>query len=252
MQKNQKYSPTINFKDHTPRYVQIFQHLKQAIQEGKYAPNDRLPSENELSELYGISRITAIASIDELVKSGLVYRQQGRGTFVAQPVISDFSFHKSFTEVMRERGMRPSSRLVSLDIARPDNLMVQKLKMPEDEYYRLVRVRLANDSPLALQSAFLPTHRYPDFLHQKVEETHLFDVIRNNYQIIPAWSEAVVEAAGAESHEASLLEIKENTPVLVVWHLTLDDQLQAIEYVRSVYRADRFSFSTGRSPLLTE
>lgn len=236
---------------YTPLYIQVYNLLRQAIERGDYQPGDRLPSEFELVEKYSISRTTAIAAIEELEKSRLVYREQGRGTFVAKPVVNNFSFHMSFTDIIRERGMRPSSRLLALRPAAPDAVTVQKLRVPtEEEYYQLVRVRCANEEPVALQYAYLPAARFPGLLEQDFEHNNLFRIIQDAYHILPAWSEAVVEAMAAEKEEAQSLEIKEGAPVLMVWHLTLDDKYRPIEYVCSVYRSDRFSFATGRSPVV--
>lgn len=231
-----------------PLYIQVYHLLRDAIEAGEYQPGDKLPSENDLIERYSISRTTAISAIEELEKSRLVYRERGRGTFVAKPVVRDFSFHRSFTEDMRARGLTPGSRLLYLDESKPDADLIEKLNIQtEENYYRLVRVRLADDEPVALQYAYLPTLRVPNLLEQDFKNMHLFEILREVYRIKPSWAEAVVEATAVNEEESKLLNIKAGTPVLVVWHLTLDDKYQPIEYVHSVYRSDRLSFATGRS-----
>jgi GntR family transcriptional regulator len=252
MDNSIKKTVNIDPSAYTPLYIQLFRILRDAIEKGLYKPGDRLPSENELIEQYAISRTTAIAAINEIVNARLAYRERGRGTFIAQPMVSNFSFHKSFTDIMSELGLRPSSRFLSLEEKLPDPMTAEKLKMPEDErYYRLCRIRLANDSPVALQTAYLTMARYPGLLNLDFQTNGLFDILRNIYQINPAWSEAIVEAAAVDPVDAAYLEVNAATPVLVVWHLTLDDKYQPIEYVRSIYRSDRFSFATGRSPILS-
>jgi GntR family transcriptional regulator len=235
---------------YAPLYIQIFQHLRKAIQDGIYQPGEKLPSENDLGQKYGISRITAMAALDELVKARLAYRERGRGTFVAKAFIGDFSFFSSFSEDMLARGLKPSSHLISLKIESPDEATAGKLKMPsEDNYHCLTRVRLANDEPVVIQKAFLPTKIYPGIEKQDFNIRYLYEVIRKVYGFKLAWAEAIVEAGAARPDEARLLEVKPGFPVLIIWHLTLDDHYIPLEYVRSVYRSDRFSFSTGRNPL---
>jgi len=235
---------------YAPLYIQISQNLRKAIYQGIYKPGEKLPSENELGQKYGISRITAMAALDELVTAHLAYRERGRGTFVAKAIIGNFSFFSSFSEDVLTRGMKPSSHLISLVIAPPDDVTAEKLKMPLDEtYHCLTRVRMANDEPVVVQSAFLPTKIYPDIDKQDFNVRYLYDVIRNIYGYKLTWAEAIVEAGAASADEAALLEVKTGYPVLIIWHLTLDDHYIPLEYVRSIYRSDRFSFSTGRNPL---
>lgn len=236
--------------DFTPRYIQIAQHLQALIENGAYKSGDRLPSEKELMTQFGISRITATAALDELVKAHLAYQQRGRGTFVAKAMIRNLSFFSSFTEDMRARGLSPSSKLLSLDLTQPDQVTLEKLQMPADAaYYRLVRLRLTNQEPAALQYAYLPALLYPGLDKVDFNQRYLYEVIREDYGMKTTWSEAIVEAAPATDEEAAHLEISAGTPVLVIWHLTLDDEYTPVEYVRSVYQADRFSFSTGRNPI---
>ncbi len=240
----------LHSNDYTPLFIQIYNLLCSAIEEGVYKPGDRLPSENELIEKYSVSRTTALAAIDELLKAKIAYRERGKGTFVAKPVIDHFSFQKSFTEAMLERGLHPSSKMLFLGKGRPDPETLKKLKIPEAlEYYKIVRLRLADEMPVALQQTYLPIARFPDLLNKDFEKRGLFEILRQEYSINPAWSESIVEASLASAEEADLLQISDKGAVLAIWHLTLDDRFEPIEYVRSVYRSDRFSFATGRSPI---
>ncbi len=241
---------TLDSTSYTPLYIQIASILRQSIENGQFNKGEKLPSENELVQRFGISRITATAALDELVKARLAYRQRGRGTFVAQPFLSNFSFFSSFTEDMRERGLEPSSRLVCRRVVKPDQEILEKLRMSADaDYYCLKRVRLANNEPVVYQSAYLPVEMYPALERTDFEKQYLYEVMRKTYGYKPTWGEAIVEARAATSEEADFLDIKNGAPVLIIWHLTLDDRSVVLEYVRSVYRSDRFSFSTGRNPL---
>jgi GntR family transcriptional regulator len=241
---------TLDPTSYIPLYIQIAYILRRSIDESVYKPGEKLPSENELVQRFGISRITATAALDELVKARLAYRERGRGTFVAQPFLSNFSFFSSFTEDMLARGLQPSSRLVSLKVEKPDQVILEKLRMAEDcDYYCLVRVRLANNDPVVLQQGYLQKDMYPDLDRLDFEKHSLYEVMRKTYGYNPTWGEAIVEAGAASADEAMYLDVEIGAPVLIIWHLTLDDRFVLLEYVRSVYRSDRFSFSTGRNPL---
>jgi GntR family transcriptional regulator len=118
-------------------------------------------------------------------------------------------------------------------------------------YYCLKRVRLANNEPVVFQSAYLPADMYLNLESIDFEKQYLYEVMRKTYGYKPTWGEAIVEAGAATSEEAGSLDIKNGAPVLIIWHLSLDDRFIVLEYVRSVYRSDRFSFSTGRNLLRT-
>jgi GntR family transcriptional regulator len=232
-----------------PLYIQIAGLLRGRIEAGLYKAGDKIPSENELTETFNISRTTAQSAIEELVKARLAYRTRGKGTFVATPFIGEFSFYSSFTEDMRRRGLEPGTRVISLDKADPPAEMAMKLKMPEGDYYRLVRLRLANDEPMVLQKAFLPARLFPGLETQDFNAHYLYEIMRTVYGLQPTWGEAIIESEGASEEEAASLDVKPGAPVLLIWHLTSNEKHERIEYVRSVYRADRFSFSTGRNPM---
>lgn len=231
-----------------PLYIQIYRLLKEAIENKEYQLGDKLPSENELIQKYEVSRTTAISAIEKLVEEGLVYRERGKGTFVASPVVNDFSFHQSFSKHLEDRGYTPGSRLISIDVCNMGSEITQKMDIQTDEdHFCLVRIRLADSEPIALQYAYLPTRRVPNLDDHDFEDSSLFNILREEYKIEPAWAEAVVEARLAKKEEAEHLKISEDQPVLLIWHKTLDEKYRPIEYVRSVYRSDRLSFSTGRS-----
>lgn len=241
---------TLDPNSYTPLYIQIAQILRQSIETGQFKAGGKLPSENVLVKRFGISRITATAALDELVKARLAYRERGRGTFVAQAFLSNFSFFSSFTEDMRARGLEPSSRLVSLHIQKPDLEMIEKLKMDaETSYYCLKRVRLANQEPVVIQSAYLTRDLYPGLEQIDFKSQYLYEVMRKAYGLKPTWGDAIVEAGLPSGEEAGYLDVNTSAPVLIIWHLTLDDHFTVLEYVRSVYRSDRFSFATGRNSL---
>ena len=243
-------APSLNSSSFVPLYIQIANILGDEIKNNRLKAGQKLPSENDLIQQYGISRITAKAALNEMVKARLAYRKRGQGTFVATPLISDFSFFSSFSEDMRARGLEPSSRFISLEIEKPDDNTADKLKIDVDrQYYCLVRVRLANNEPVAVQKAYLPAEMYPNLGQHDFAISTLYGVMRSTYGFNPVWGEAIVEAGPASAEEAGYLGLKTGVPILIIWHLTLDDRYVPLEYVRSVYRSDRFSFSTGRNQL---
>src|SRR6266581_4940641 len=96
-----------------PRYYQLKEIMRERIRSGEWKPGDLIPSERELGEKYGISRMTARQAITDLVNEGLFYREQGKGTFVSQRKITQQRTPRTvFPEDIRARGKRPSTRVI--------------------------------------------------------------------------------------------------------------------------------------------
>jgi GntR family transcriptional regulator len=235
---------------YVPLYMQLVLVLRRAIEEGTYQAGDQLPSERELGERYAVSRITASAALQELVKSGLAYRKQGLGTFVARPKIRDLSGFASFSDDMRERGLTPSSRLIALESILPDEEVRKRLGLtPGAACIRLTRVRLADGEPVAFENAYLPADLCPGLENEDLERKSLYAVLRRRYGLRPSWAEGIIEAAPADQEQAEVLDLELDEPILSIWRVTYDENYTPLEWVHSVYRADRFSFTTGRHPV---
>ena len=120
-----------------------------------------LPAESELMQRFGVSRITVRQVLDMLVRDGLIYRQQGRGTFVAHPTIEQTQVRiVSFTEDMRQRGFRPGTEVLEAGLMPAPADIAGKLAVePGEELAHLRRLRLADDEPMSIEDAYL-VHRY--------------------------------------------------------------------------------------------
>jgi len=234
-------------QNHLPIYFQIQQDLLTQIQSGKLQPESQLPSEADLAQEFQVSRITAKRALDELVHLGYAYRQQGKGTFVAQARIREISGFRSFSEDMRARGLTPSSEILDFRIIQPDDSICQKLHITKDQtVYLLKRRRLADNVPLAFETAYLPCYLYPSLINEDLASGSLYSILREKYRISPVWADAEIEAVSATKEQATILGLKANSPVLIAHRITFSADYQAIETVESVYRGDRFTFYTGR------
>lgn len=235
---------------HIPLYLQLTAQLTDLIHTGELKPNYRLPSERELSEMLNVSRITTRLAVQELLESGLVYREQGRGTFVAEPKMRGLQAFTSFTEYMRNRGLTPGSKILNQEIVGVDENLAQTLHMNVgDPAIHLVRLRLADKRPMALQTAYLPAHMFPGLENEHMEDRSLFEVLRQKYFVHPVWTEAAVEASSATPEQARLLEIKSGEPVLIIRGLTFTESFDIVETVRTVYPGKGLGVYIGRQRL---
>lgn len=237
-------------QSYVPLHMQLTVLLRQAIEAGRFRPGSRLPSERELTARYGISRITAKAALQELVRAGLAFRRQGKGTFVTRPRLREMSLSASFSEDMRQRGHVPSSRLLALEFLLPDDQVRERLGLPPGgRCIRLARVRLADGEPVAIETAHVPAELCPGLENEDLERGSLYEAFSRLCGLRPAWAEGIIEAAAAGEEQASLLALRAGDPVLSIRRVTYNENYVVLEWVHSVYRADRFSFSTGRQPV---
>jgi len=235
---------------HIPLYLQLSGQLTRLIQQGELCPGDRLPSERELAEMLNVSRITARQAVEELLEIGLIYREQGKGTFVAESKMRGLLGFASFTEDMKNRGMVPGSRIVNQEVIAVDDKLAETLHLKfGDPALHLVRLRLADGHPVAIQSSYLPMHLFPELDKVNLTDRSLFDVLRQNYYIYPIWTEAAVEATAATAEQARLLEIKAGDPILIVRGLTFTDMFDVVESVRTVYPGKGLEVYIGRQRL---
>lgn len=230
-----------------PMYYRIEQAILEQIQQGLFKPNQQLPTESDLAQQYQVSRITAKRALDELVRQGRAFRQQGRGTFVAQTRIRDISGFGSFSEDIKSRGLTPGSRVLQFKEIEPDVEISERLSLSEGEHvYMLKRLRLANDEPVAVETAYLPRRFCNGLISEDLNNQSLYAVLKEKYQIVPTWADAEIEARAATKEEAFLLTIKVGKPVLSARRVTYSANYDGIEFVHSVYNGDRFTLYSGR------
>src|SRR5918995_1586162 len=137
------------------RYRAIEEYLRSLV-EGA-GPGDPLPSEAELCERFSVSRMTVRQALQELTNDGLVERRRGQGTFVAhRPVHRRPGVFLSFTEEMNRRGGQGARRLLRPGLGEPRPSGTPRLRLaPNSQVVRVIRVRLADGVPVALEEAAL-------------------------------------------------------------------------------------------------
>lgn len=237
-------------RDFTPLYFKIKQQLLDQLADGKLKPGEMLPSEAQLSAQYGVSRITVRRALKELIQQGILYTLQGKGTFAAHTPIREISGFRSFSEDIRAKGLHPSSKMVRFEQLPADESIAARLRIGHGEpVYILQRLRLADEQPVAFETAYLPARLCPN-LDRKDLSQSLYQVLREQYDVFPAWADAEIQASPATPEIASALGMRAGEPVLTAYRLTYTESFDMVEYVVSVYCGSRFTFYTGRQSIL--
>lgn len=226
----------------TPLYTQIAKALRLQIQSEELKAGENFPSERELAEQYGVSRMTARQAVQSLRKEGLVYYERGVGTFVTDYKLDVHNRNlNGFSDEMLSLGLVPSSRVLTLQRKTADEQIEQELHLESDaEVFHLERLRLADNEPMAFEVTFLPTAICPELDKMDLTKSSLYQILVENYDLKMHHAAESLEAAAADEFIAKQLGIEAGTPVLVVHRVVFSESNQPIESARTTYRADRY------------
>lgn len=229
-----------------PLYVQLKDALYRLIRKGILKPHDRLPSERELGEEYGISRMTARQALQGLVRDGLLYTRIGKGTYVGEIRIEQDRSLTGFSEEMTRHGLKPSSIVLEACVIPASTEIASALAIDENSgVVRISRLRKANDELIALEIVHLPKDYCPDLLDHDFATESLYQVLRQEYGIQLVTAEQTVEAALANETELQMLQLRPPAAVLRMRRITRSEQGKIVEYTDSVYRGDRYKLTAA-------
>jgi GntR family transcriptional regulator len=232
-------------ESHIPLYVQIEQEILASISSGKLKAYEKVLSEPELAERFGVSRMTARKALDRLASEGIIFRQPGKGTFVAPPKISHgFTTQTSFSATMDELGLRHTTRVIEASLNPAPAAVAAALHIaPGTATILIERLRLVDDEPAALHSTYLPA-RFARVLEEDLT-TSLTALFRKIGAPIVAAHDAI-EAVTATGDEAGLLGTKRGAPLLRLVGIGLSAGGDPLRYTDAYYRGDRFRFELDR------
>ncbi|GAA0411843.1 transcriptional regulator NagR [Microbispora corallina] len=225
-----------------PKYDQVRAQLAERIRTD-LRPGDALPSERELMEMFGISRMTVRKALAGLEAEGLVYRIHGSGTYVSETALVSKTLRlTSFSEDMRERGLRPGTRLLEAELVPATADVAQRLRLsPGTQVAHLRRLRLANQTPMALEEVYLPAELVPGLLDHDLSGS-LYDVLDAAYGVRAVRARQVVQSTVVDDAQAELLEVPPRSPALIVGRVAVDARGRAVELGTTLYRGDRYAF----------
>ncbi len=241
MVKNGTYF-NIDLDSAVPRYYQIQQNILELIQSNVLRAGDVLPSERELSEAFGVSRMTVRQAITELSTQGVLKRLHGIGTFVTEPTdIPPLSLGTiGFNERIRSAGMKPTSKVITLVVIRATPAIAERLAVePKSPLVYLRRIRLVNDEPLMIENSYLSHQKYPELLDHDFSIQSLYDVLSKQYQTHIVESEQTLEPTLLNPEESECFGLKAGQPAMLVHIITFTEGHVPVEFSKSVIRGDR-------------
>jgi len=245
--------PPFDFKEivdlHTKSvnlYHSVGHIIRTKIRSGEWKIGQKIPSERSLSTLLNVSRATVRQGIENLVKEGILRKEQGRGTFVAPPKLKQGVLRLlEFSDVIRDSGLKPSFELLGREFIEPTPHIAAKLNLsPNEPLVWLRRLLHVNNSPMLIETSYISSASFPGLLEiydgTKGPRDLLIDCC--GVQIVRAHE--TFEPVILEDEEAKQLGVEGGTPALWVEHLAFDLGDAPVAYITVLIRGDRCRFYT--------
>jgi GntR family transcriptional regulator len=229
---------------------EVRRRLLDQIRSGALRPGERLGAERDLARALGVSRSTVRQALGSLERVGAVRRVPGRGggTFVGQPKVDrDLSRIVGVPALLRQQGMTAGTRVVGTGLIVADEATQAALELPAGAYVLdVVRIRLADGTPISLEHARLPAELFPGLLELPLGGS-LYELLEQHYGVGPDEAIEHIEVVSANRDEAAILDVVPDAPLLSITRTTRDEHDVPFEYSHDLFRADRTTI-TVRTP----
>lgn len=236
----------LHFDPKTPLYHRIFSQLRDQIYDGRYAGGSFIPSEQELSSQFGVSRITAKRALDDLAAAGLVVREQGRGTRVC---ITPHSTSvrgsvEGLVHSLHANG-RGSVQLLDFEYVPASTEIAEKLGLTaEDQIQRAVRIWHGNEGPFSHLTTFVPAALGRSWTREDLMKVPLIALLEQQ-GITIGRAEERITAVLAEPAVAHRLAVATGAPLLMITRTVFDTGDRAVEHLVALYPPDRYQYAVS-------
>jgi GntR family transcriptional regulator len=223
----------------TAKQRQLRERIEQLI--STLSPGEPLPAERELARELGVARMTLRRAIDALVSESRLIRRQGSGTFVAAAKVSQGLSATSFSQDMRARGLRPGGHtLVSRQT--PAGVVLSSLLgvPPNSTVLHVRRLRMADDIPMALEDLHVPAAVAPGLTGDDLEDLSFCQLLGERWGRSIVSGTQTVEPCLVTAEDAAALDVAPGSPAFLFERTSRTDDGQIAEFVRSIYRGDRY------------
>lgn len=235
----------LNKRSPIPLYYQLAEVLREQIRQGVLQPGNQVPPERQLSEQYGISRMTVRQALTYLIREGALVVRRGFGTYVAEPKLThDALYLLGFSEEVQQSGSTPVSQVLEQGIAPASAQVAAALQLaPNAAVVKIVRLRLADAVPLLLETSYVPAAICPGLEHADLALQSLYGVLERQSGVVLKRTRQELEATLANDYERALFGLAPHTPMILLEGVTYDEGERPVEYFKAIYRGDRFKFS---------
>ena len=238
---------TIKFDKKQPLYEQLMDTLKTKIK-AEYKPNDKLPSEREIMREYSVSRNTVRQALNELEILGIIFRQHGKGTFVANAIDNPATLgnEHSFTKQMIALGRKPETKFMEYSIRQANKYFADKLNINEgDRIIKLKRLRSADQVPVMIDRTYLPFSKFEGLSAVELEVKHrsLYAVFAEDFGENFHIADESLSAGRISDKDGEVLQVPQGSPGLMLKRTTYNQQNEVIEFTLSSTRSDQYVYN---------
>jgi GntR family transcriptional regulator len=233
-----------------PAAEQVQRRIMRDIAEGRLQPGQRLGAERGLAERFGVSRGTLRAALEALESQGVVQRVVGRGggTFIADHRVERDLSTISVPRYLKKQGLSPGARVLSTATIEADAETLDALALSAgDTVFEIVRVRLADGTPISLERARLPADRFPGLLDHSLGGS-LQAVLESEYGLVCGKTVERIEVVTATPAAAEILEVPRHFPLVSIVRRTVDSEGRPWELSHDLFRSDRITIVTEGKP----
>lgn len=228
-----------------PLHQQMEHVIRQNLADGIWPPGYLIPSENEFSREYGISRMTVRNVITKLVQEGLLFRIPGKGTYVSESkIVAKPLSYAGIRDQLEQMGYAVSTQLLSISCETVPDSIFRVFSLPSSTlFWKLIRIRNLKDAPLSLHTSYIPAHLCPDLEQHDLVNHQLCHLLSDQYGLHQHHTRETLESVSASQEEAELLKIKQGHPLLLLEDIILDEDNHPYEYTKVVFRGDRVTIT---------
>ncbi len=240
----------------SPLYLQVEATIKEMIEGRDFSPGEQIPSERELSEQLGVSRMTVRHAIENLIRMGLLERRSTSGTFVRSSQVlrklgKDVAV--GLTQMLQEEGAQAGSVLLAFSIERAPLKIAEKLGLRiGSEVVVVKRLRTVNGQPFCVETSYIPAELVPGLSLQDMEKPNvsLYTIMQERYGINFALNNETLKISYATKEEADLLELEHGEPILLLRLVMSDNQNRPVEYLKSINHPRKVMFRSVSTPVV--
>lgn len=235
----------INKYSSVPMYSQLKRLILEKIESGEYTEDIRIPSEQELCELYDISRPTVRQAISELTSNGYLYKEKGKGTFVAkQKSHIDIKSYTGFTDSILDSQVPGEKKIINMNIVNAaDSPRLAELfccsANPKYEFAEVTYLTSGNKDVFSCNTSYIPISLFPEIINDIEAKKPSYDILRGKYPLLPFKSKSSLEIIYTDQTDSHYLQVQTGQALIKIENLIYAKAGQVIEYVISKYRADK-------------
>lgn len=225
-----------------PIYRQIADSISEMIKVDNMQKGDRLPTEQEFTTKYDVSRATVRKAIAELVEKNIVNVSPGKGTFVKNPVIQmDFHELRGIYEILALQGLKTDTKLIGYNHVKPSKKILQDLNFPKKTIYSIERLFYVDMQPLAFSTVYFPSEI--KFTKEDIEEKKVYELMQDELKMTLDRAEYTIKVSHADEYLNKLLKSGSSSPFLKMERTTFCTDNKPREVTVAYFCADKYEFS---------